>query len=275
LPEAWCVQLRCLPFTARSLWGSDIVVSAAVLVPLGALYAFSVAVFAVQRPAWWVHAWPQALLSLAASWTASCGLGALALAWQRRGVGARAVRTRRARTPEELLAHRPRLFGAMLWTPAWRGALSPGARSVLAGTGVAVAISIAWVRGAWPAVPGAAWALVFCALLVALTERVQRAMESHLDGLSPWLAALPASTSWRWRSRLLICTPMALAGLACVVLVVTMRPWRGPPLAAFALGLLAAPAAMTAVPSSNREAHVGLWALGVGLLTALGSELWN
>ena len=39
--------------------------------------------------------------------------------------------------------------------------------------------------------------------------------------------------------------------------------------------LVATPLAMTSVPSENREAHVGLWAICAGLLTALGSELWN
>jgi hypothetical protein len=28
------------------------------------------------------------------------------------------------------------------------------------------------------------------------------------------------------------------------------------------------------VPASNREAHVSIWALGTGLATAFGSELW-
>jgi hypothetical protein len=114
-----------------------------------------------------------------------------------------------------------------------------------------------------------------CTLLVALTERVQRTMEAHLDALAPWLAALPVATSWRWRARLLVCAPTVVAGLAAVALVIALRPWRGPPLAAFAIGLVATPLALTAVPSANREAHVGLWALCVGLLTALGSELWN
>jgi hypothetical protein len=275
LPEAWCVQLRCLPFAGRTLWWTDVVVSAAMLAPLAVLYVLSVAVFAFQRPAWWLQALPLALLSLLASWAASCLLGASALAWQRRGVGARAVRALRTRSPEALLARRPRLPWALLWQPAWRGALTPGARSVSVGVVAAGAIAVGWTQAPWPAIPGAAWALAFCALLVALTERVQRAMESHLDGLGPWLAALPVSASWRWRARLLVCAPMVVAGLVAVALVLASRPWRGPPLAAFAIGVAVTPAVMTAVPSANREAHVGLWALCVGLLTALGSELWN
>jgi len=68
---------------------------------------------------------------------------------------------------------------------------------------------------------------------------------------------------------------MQLAGLVAVLLVLASRPWRGPPLAAFAVLCVATPVALTSVPSSNREAHVGLWAVCAGLLTALGSELWN
>ena len=275
LPDAWCVQLRCLPFGARALWASDAAVSAAVLAPLAALYALSVIVFAVQKPAWWVRDWPVEVLALIASWSASCLLGALALAWQRRGVAVRAGRAMRARTTEELMAPRPTLFVDVLWAPWWRGALTPGGRSVAVGTALSVVLALAWARGAVPEVPGAAWALMFCALLVALTERVQRAMELHLAGLAPWLAALPVAPTWRWRARLLVCAPMVAGGAAAVAIVVVSRPWRALPLACFALGMVVTPVAMSAVPSANREAHVGLWALCVGVSTALGSELWN
>src|SRR6185503_16597846 len=111
------------------LWWSDVAVSAVLLSPLAALYALSVLVFALHRPAWWVHAMPWSLVSLAGSWVASCLLGAGALAWQRRGVAVRARRAARVRTPEALLAARPGRFAALLWWPAWRDALTPGARS--------------------------------------------------------------------------------------------------------------------------------------------------
>ncbi|MCK9685418.1 hypothetical protein [Scleromatobacter humisilvae] len=275
LPEAWCVQLRCLPFTTRALWGSDVAVSAVVLAPLAGLYALSVAVFALHRPPWWLQAMPWALASLAGSWIASCLIGAGALAWQRRSVGVRAQRTMRAQSPEVLLAARPGAFAALLWWPAWRDALTPGARGLIAGVVAAIALAAAWTQGWWPIVPGAAWALMFSMLAIALTERLQRTMESHLAALAPWLASLPASGGWRWRARVAICAPMLVAGAAAVLLVVASRPWRAGPLMAFALGLVAAPAAMTSVPSAHREAHVALWAVCTGLLTAFGSELWN
>lgn len=275
LPEAWCVQLRCLPLRARALAWADVVVSAAVLAPLAALYLLSVAVFAWQRPAWWLQAMPMALVSLAASWIASCLLGAAALAWQRRGVVVRAHRAMRARSPEALLAQRPGQFVALLWWPGWRGALTPGFASLIAGIVVAMGLALAWTLGPWPVVPGAAWALMFSVLLIALTERLQRAMEQHLAALAPWLAALPAATGWRWRARALVGVPMLLAGMVAVLLVVATRPWRVWPLAAFALGLVATPLALNAVPTTNREGHVALWAVCAGLLTAFGSELWN
>jgi len=275
LPEAWCVQLRCLPLGARALWWSDVVVSAVVLAPLGALYAFSVGMFALRRPAWWLEAMPWSLVSLAGSWIASCALGAAALAWQRRGVVVRAQHAMRAQSPEVLLAARPGQSAALLWWPAWRDALTPGARSLLAGVVAATALAFAWTQGWWSVVPGAAWALMFSMLAIALTERLQRTMESHLAALAPWLASLPASGAWRWRARGLICAPMVAAGAVAVALVLASRPWRAGPLAAFAFGLVATPLAMTSVPSANREAHVALWAVCTGLLTAFGSELWN
>lgn len=274
LPEAWCVQLRCLPLPARAQWAGDLAVSAAVLAPLGGLYLFSAASFALKRPAWWLRAWPQAIASLAASWIASWLLGAAALAWQRRGVAVRAVRAA-ARDTAARLATRPALACALLWHPWWRGAMTPSGASLAAGTAAAVALALAWTGGWWPVVPGAAWAFLFSALLVALTERAQRAMDGHADALAPWLAALPVTAGWRWRARALVCLPMAAAGAAAVALVVAQRPFRPIPLAAFALGLAATPAALAAVHSSQRETHVGLWAVSTGLLTALGSELWN
>ena len=273
LPQAWCVQLRCLPLTAGGLWRSDLAVSAVLLAPLAALYALSAVVFAFHRPTWWVQAMPLALVSLLASWTASCALGAAALAWQRRGVSVRASRARAA--PATPLGPRPGQFAALLWWPAWRGSLTPGARSVIAGVVAAIALAVAWTQGPWPAIPGAAWALMFSMLAIALTERLQRTMEAHLAALAPWLISLPASPAWRWRARALTCAPMIVAGAVAVLLVLASRPWRGPPLAAFALMLVATPLAMTSVPSENREAHVGLWAVCAGLLTAFGSELWN
>lgn len=275
LPEPWCVQLRCLPLTARALWLSDAAVSAVVLAPLGGLYLVSVAVFAWQRPLWWTQAMPLALVSLAGSWIASCAVGAAALAWQRRGGIAHAHRAVRAPSPEALLARRPGEFAALLWWPGWRGRLVPGFGSVGAGLAVAAGLALAWTLGAWPVVPGTAWALMFSMLLIALTERLQRALESHLAALAPWLAALPISPAWRWRARALACAPMLLGGAMAVALAVATRPWRAMPLAAFALGMIATPLAMNAVPSANREGHVALWALGAGLLTAFGSELWN
>ena len=275
LPDAWCVQLRCLPLAARALWWSDVAVSAVVLAPLAALYALSVAVFALHRPPWWLQAMPWALVSLAGSWIASCLLGAAALAWQRRSVVVRARRASRPPAAESLLAARPQAFAALLWWPAWRGALTPGARGLIAGVAAAIALALAWTQGWWPLVPGAAWALTFSMLAIALTERLQRTMESHLAALAPWLASLPVSGGWRWRARLAICAPMLVAGGAAVALVMLSRPWRAGPLMAFAFGWLVTPVAMTSVPSANREAHVALWAICTGLLTAFGSELWN
>jgi hypothetical protein len=275
LPGSWCAQLRCLPLTARALWMSDIAVSAAVLAPLGGLYAVSVGVFAVTRPPWWWHAMPWALVSLAASWIASCALGAVALAWQRRGVAVRASRAARAPVPAVLPGRRPGVFVALLWWAGWRGVLVPGFPAMIAGVAVASGLALAWTLGPWPVVPGAAWALLFALLLVALTERLQRTMEAHLAALDPWLAALPLAVRLRWRARALVAAPMAVAGAVLVALVLAGRPWRAWPLGALVATLLATPWALTSVRSSNREAHVGLWALSTGLLTALGSESWN
>ena len=275
LPEPWCVQLRCLPIAAGASWRADLAVSAVVLSPLGVLYLLSLALFAWQRPAWWMQAMPLAGVSLAASWIASCAIGAVALARQRRVGGVRAGRASAAAAPEAFLAARPRAFAALLWWPGWRGALAPGFASVGLGMAAAVGVALAWTLGPWPVIPAAAWALAFSVLLIALTERLQRALEAHLDAAGSWLATLPLASTWRWQARALACAPMLAGGAIAVLLVVATRPWRAAPLAAFAVGMIATPLALASVPSANREGHVALWAVCTGLLTAFGSELWN
>lgn len=281
LPESWCVQLRCLPLTARALWASDLAVSAAVLAPLGGLYVVSVAVFAFKRPAWWLQAMPWALVSLAASWGASCVLGAAALAWQRSGGLARAGRDARARAPDArpatdaLLRPRPGPFKALLWWPGWRGTLVPGFLAMILGVAAASGLALAWTAGPWPVVPGAAWAFMVGALLVTLTVRLQRTMEAHVDALAAWMTTLPAAAGWRWRARVVVAAPMAVGTAVVVGLAMALRPWRAGPLVAFAVTMLATPWLLTCVRTSNRQAHVALWALSTGLLTAFGSELWN
>ena len=153
--------------------------------------------------------------------------------------------------------------------------MNPGGRAIAGALLCVGVLGLAWTRRAWPVVPGAAWVFAICGLLVAITERMQRALEAHLERLEPWLVALPVAGRWRWQARLLLAVPMGLAGLALVALVMTARPWRAVPLAAFVLGLAATPFAMGAVPSANHEGHVALWALCVGLVTAFGSELWD
>ena len=187
----------------------------------------------------------------------------------------------RARTPARVPGARATTmtplgqFVPLLWWPGWRGALTPGFVAMLAGVAAASAVSLAWTLGPWPVVPGAAWAFGFGLLMVSLTERLHRTMEAHLDALAPWLATLPIAGGWRWRARLVVAAPMLAAGAVLVALVLAARPWRAWPLAAFVVTLLATPLALASVRSSNREAHVGLWAMATALLTAFGSELWN
>jgi hypothetical protein len=275
LPDDWCVQLRCLPYGGGALWLSDVAVSTAVLAPLAGFYALSATAFAIHRTPWFLAAWPAALAALSASWLVSCALGAGALAWHRRMPRARDASTRsRARDAGAARASGG-LGRSILWTPWWRATMSPGGRAIAGALVCALLLGVAWTRRAWPVVPGAAWACAIGGLLVAVTERMQRALEAHLSRLEPWLLTLPIPAGWRWRSRLLLAVPMVSAGIALVALVTTAGPWRAVPLAGFALVLAATPFALGAVASTRHEAHVGLWAVCVALLTAFGSELWD
>jgi hypothetical protein len=280
LPPAWCVQLRCLPIGSRAMWVSDLEVAAVVLAPIALAYLTSAVFFSWKRAEWWLASWPVASASAVLSWAGSCVLGALALSWQRRSVErghpAHAARATPGARRGDTAFPRLALFPALLWSPSWRGAMAPGGASLLVGAAVAIAAAVAWVRGTWPVVPGAAWAFAFSALLVALTERAQRAVEGVVDAMSLSLRAWPVVVPWRLQARMLPVLPMiaALATLVALVLGASSQAWRAVPLAGFVVTTLATHLVMVHVPASNREAHVSLWALGTGLATAFGSELW-
>jgi hypothetical protein len=286
LPAAWCVQLRGLPIARRAILVSDLEVAAVVLSPVALAYVVSAAIFTATATAWWRAGWPLAIASAAASWAGSCVLGAAALAWQRatierghpgrvRRPSARPAAARNAQAAAPPPMSRASIVDALLWRPSWRGAMNPGGATLLAGVVVAVALAFAWTRALAPVVPGAAWAFAFSALAVMLTERAQRAMEAHVAALEPMLVSWPVGGAWRWQARVLPVLPAVIALCALAGLVVAgARPWRALPLVALALTTLATHAALVSVPASNREAHVSIWALGTGLATAFGSELW-
>ncbi|HEX4509828.1 MAG TPA: hypothetical protein VH328_07110, partial [Burkholderiaceae bacterium] len=213
LPEDWCVQLRCLPFEPGALAASDLAVSATVLAPLAGFYAISVVSFALHRTPWFVAAWPAALLSLAGSWSASCALGAAALAWRRRTPRPHDASMRGGKRLDAAPTPLHGLAWSVLWMPWWRSTLNPGGRAIAMAIASAWLLGIAWTRGLWPVVPGAAWALAISALLVAVTERMQRALEAHLEAIEPWLVSLPVVAHWRWQARLLLAVPMTLASV--------------------------------------------------------------
>lgn len=278
LPAAWCVQLRCLPIEERHLKKSDLAVTATILAPLAAAYAFSAGFFTVRHAGWWMQSWPVAAPSAIASWATSCALGAAILAHRRRTIERGHPATAHAtHVRDDGRFPRASFFRAILWTPSWRGALSPGGPTMLLGAVLAMALAQAWVRRAVPAVPGAAWAFAFSALLLALTERAQRAIEGVLAGLHDAMTSWPLDRRVRLLAKLLPMGPMlaALPVLVGTVLGMTSgEPWRAIPLAGFALVTLASHAALVSVPSEQRETHVGLWAVGAGLATAFGSEFW-
>jgi hypothetical protein len=251
LPAAWCVQLRSLPVASRTMLASDLAVAAAVLLPFAVAYVVSAVIFTFTATAWWRAGWPLALASAVASWAGSCALGAAALAWQRRTVERGHPARLRPAAAASSVDRRGGASGAMpavavpeampgasildalLWRPSWRGAMTPGGPTLIAGGGAAIALAIGWTRGLAPVVPGAAWAFLFSALAIALTERAQRAMERHVAALEPMLVTWPVGTAWRWQARVLPVLPAIAALCVLAGLVALSRPWRALPLAAF------------------------------------------
>lgn len=292
LPEPWCVQLRTMPVPAREAWRADLAVSALVLSPMALCDAVSALIVARgvvegHAPVWWREGWPVALASAALSWATSCALGAGALAWQRRVAGRGHPARRASPTPRREAAGlpadapgRPHRFpqtsvlSALLWRPSWRGALAPGGPVLLGGVLLSGAMALAWTRGAWPVVPGAAWAFLLAALSLSLTERAQRAMELHLAALEPLLRAWPVVARWRWQARALLALPALTMLGATAACVLASRPWRAVPLVGYVVVTLGAHALLLAIPAVRRESHVSVWAAGAGLATAFGSELW-
>ena len=122
---------------------------------------------------------PLAVVSLAASWIASC-----AARWRgaRLAAARRDARARRARAragARDLLASRPGPVRGVALVAGVARCADAGRRLGDRRPRVAIALALAWARGLWPVVPGAAWALMFSAC-----DRADRATAAR-DGIAP------------------------------------------------------------------------------------------
>lgn len=265
LPLPRAVQLR-----------ADAAVAALLVAPLGILYAVSAAILLAQKTDWLnpVRGVLGTLFSLALTFAFS--IAVLALRSRRTPLISVARKDVAAAAP--YCARRSRaatlsLWRRLFWLPFWRMDNVVGLQqsALLA---AALASALPWMMVPASFVRGLL-ALATCTLLVLLTDRGDKAVREQVSLLRPVLASWPAPPR---KMELLARAFSALPSLTVMLVLYAAGQsqglWTRTAGHAFLTIGCAAQLLLITTPVSNPRFRVGLVAVLVLLLTAIGSELW-
>lgn len=263
LPLPPLVQLR-----------ADALVAGLVVGPLAIAYAVSATILLKTGGEWLqpARAVPALLLSL--TLTYACSVGVLALRSRRIAAG-------RWHTGHEVQVYRPRaamaptlqLWHRLFWLPFWRADSMVG-RQQLTLFCAALASALPWMQA--PAgIARGLLALATATVLILVTDRGDKAVREQTARLAPVLA------SWPLNPRLLFACARVACVLPALVVLATVAAGGWPQglwlqtagRVYLAAGVLA-PLLLIATPVSNERFRVGLVAVLILFLTAVGSELW-
>jgi hypothetical protein len=285
LPQDVVSALHPLPIPPRTALAADALVAAMLAGPLALAYLVSGAIWMLQGPDWLRpgRALPATVFSFLVTWTFSAAI----LHWRARGPRPSGRMRRLPSAAAALGRHwRPTtayLWHRLFWLPFWRGDKGVGWQqsALLAG---ALASAPAWMVA--PAgIARGALDLVVSAALVLLADRGDKAVREQLDVLRPVMAAWPlppgrgALELW---ARAFTLVPVLLV-LALLVVVGSdsgsaggshAAPWHHTAGRVYlALAMLAA-LLLVAIRRFTARGRVGLVAVSIVVLTAVGSELW-
>lgn len=266
LPIAPMVRLR-----------ADASVSALMVGPLALLYAVSAAVLLHQGGAWLVPVPALAATLFSLLLTFACCTAVLALR-SRPDAG----RSGRGGTAPERGGYRARikaprlmlLWHRLFWLPFWRAGSAVGRQQSLL-LAAALGSAIPWMQ-APPGIARGVLALATSALMVLLTDRGDKAVREQSARLRPTVAAWPLSPRPLFALARVLAVVPALLVLAVVAAGGAPHGlWQHTAGHVFlALGC-GAPLLLVASSTANEGFRVGLVAVQIMLLTAVGSELWN
>jgi hypothetical protein len=273
LPADVVRWLHRMPVAPRVALRADAAVVAALIWPLALLYAVSAAVLVYHGGTWLRPV--AALLATAGSLllTFIFSVAVLTLRVRRRpGAGQARYTAPGAYTARggPLL---PLLWHRLFWLPFWRADSAVGRQQSLL-LAAAIGSAVPWMQAPAGMARGVL-ALATCTLMVLLTDRGDKAVREHTARLRPIMAAWPLAPRalFGW-ARALAAAPALLVMLALVAGGAHHGLWQHTAGQVFlALGC-AAPLVLVATPVANEGFRVGLVAVEIMLLTAVGSEIW-
>ena len=267
-----------LPISPRLQLCADGAVAALMVVPLALLYAVSAAVL-LHYGGQWLHPVPAigaTVVSLLI--TLTCSTAVLSLR-------ARRVKPRwswwsqAAHEEGRYMPRRPRmrlmmLWHRLFWLPFWRADNAVGRQQCLL-LAAAIGSAVPWMQ-APPGIARGLLALATSALMVLLTDRGDKAVREQTALLRPVLASWPL-----FPRGLFACARLLSAAPALLVLLVVAAGgaqhglWQHTAGQVFLVLGCAAPLLLVATSAANEGFRVGLVAVEIMLLTAIGSELWK
>ncbi len=263
LPLPPLVQLR-----------ADALVAGLVVGPLAILYAVSATIILHHGGEWMQpsRAIPALLLSLALTY--ACSVGVLTL--RSRRIAAGRWHTRHEVQAYRQQGHGPRLlmlWHRLFWLPFWRGDSIIGRQQLILFV-AALGSALPWMQA--PA--GIARGLLdlsTATFLILLTDRGDKAVREQAVRLRPALSTWPLQPRALFACARIMCVLPALAILLAVAAGgYSQGLWSHTAGRVYLVTGVIAPLLLISTPISNERFRVGLVAVLVLTLTAIGSELW-
>jgi hypothetical protein len=269
--------LHALPVPPRVRLAADALVAAVLSGPLALAYALSLAVWLYQQPAWLqpLPAVTGTAVSLLLTWAATTLLLRL------RG----SMPAPRRQAPQARAAYRPLaqrgtrasalfLWHKLYWLPLWRADHGAGRQQAMLLLG-ALASALAWMLAPL-SIPRGAWSLATSFLLVLLTDRCDKAAREQAARLRPVIAAWPLrSGKLDWLARALATAPALLVLALLAAAGLAAGAWQGVAGKVYLALACCAQPLLVATPPFTPRGRMGLVAISILLLTAVGSEIWK
>jgi hypothetical protein len=265
-----------LPVAPKLQLRADAAVAALMTGPLALLYAVSCGVLLHYGGTWLqpVPAVAATLLSLLLTFTCSTAVLALRSLRAKPRAGRQEAAQTGAYAPRSGAARLPMLWHRLYWLPFWRADNAIGRQQTLL-LAAALGSAVPWMQ-APPGMARAVLALATSALMVLLTDRGDKAVREQTARLRPIMAAWPLAPSalFGW-ARAFAAAPALLVMLAVFAGGLPHGLWQHTAGQVFLVLGCAAPLLLVSTPVANQGFRVGLVAVEIMLLTAIGSELWK
>lgn len=253
---------------------ADALVAGLIVGPLTILYAVSAAIILHHRGEWLNPVRGLAALALSLALTYACSIAVL-------GLRSRRISAGRWHTRHEVQAYRPQarrprvlmLWHRLFWAPFWRADSMIGRQQTILLL-AALGSALPWLHA--PAgIARGLLGLASATFIILVTDRGDKAVREQTIYLRPTLATWPINTRPLFACARLVSAVPALAVLLAVAVGGSAQGlWSSRAGHVYLILGVLAPLLLIATPVSNERFRVGLVAVLILSLTAVGSELW-